>query len=238
MSYEKKDLMAIDDFREDLPEIINWAINLKNDDEMSDGFKPLEGMTIGSIYEKPSTRTRVSFEVGVNKLGGQPLTLLSNDIQLGKSESVSDTAAVLSRYLDGITYRCFKHSDAKLLAENSSVPVINALSDLHHPCQAAADLMAITENKKNMNGHISWVGDGNNVLHDLLLAGVILGHDVKYATPDGMEPNQEVVNRAKDIAKETGAKVIATNDPVEAVTDAGVIYCLLYTSELPTTPYV
>jgi ornithine carbamoyltransferase len=230
MSYEKKDLMAIDDFREDLPEIINWAINLKNDNEMSDGFKPLEGMTIGSIYEKPSTRTRVSFEVGVNKLGGQPLTLLSNDIQLGKSESVSDTAAVLSRYLDGITYRCFKHSDAKLLAENSSVPVINALSDLHHPCQAAADLMAITENKKNMNGHISWVGDGNNVLHDLLLAGVILGHDVKYATPEGMEPNQEVVNRAKDIARETGARVIPTNDPVEAVSNAGVIYTDIFVS--------
>ena len=230
MSYEKKDLMAIDDFREDLPEIINWAINLKNDNEMSDGFKPLEGMTIGSIYEKPSTRTRVSFEVGVNKLGGQPLTLLSNDIQLGKSESVSDTAAVLSRYLDGITYRCFKHSDAKLLAENSSVPVINALSDLHHPCQAAADLMAITENKKNMNGHISWVGDGNNVLHDLLLAGVILGHDVKYATPEGMEPNQEVVNRAKDIARETGTRVIATNDPVEAVSNAGVIYTDIFVS--------
>jgi len=230
MSYEKKDLMAIDDFREDLPEIINWAINLKNDDQMADGFKPLEGMTIGSIYEKPSTRTRVSFEVGVNKLGGQPLTLLSNDIQLGKSESVSDTAAVLSRYLDGITYRCFKHSDAKLLAENSSVPVINALSDLHHPCQAAADLMAITENKKNMKGHISWVGDGNNVLHDLLLAGVILGHDVKYATPEGMEPNQEIVNRAKDIARETGARVIATNDPVEAVSNAGVIYTDIFVS--------
>ena len=230
MNYEKKDLMAIDDFKDDLPEIINWAINLKNDNEMADGFKPLEGMTIGSIYEKPSTRTRVSFEVGVNKLGGQPLTLLSNDIQLGKSESVSDTAAVLSRYLDGITYRCFKHSDAKLLAENSSVPVINALSDLHHPCQAAADLMAITENKKNMNGHISWVGDGNNVLHDLLLAGVILGHDVKYATPEGMEPNQEVVNRAKDIARETGARVIPTNDPVEAVSNAGVIYTDIFVS--------
>ena len=230
MNYEKRDLMAIDDFKEDLPEIINWAINLKNDNEMSDGFKPLEGMTIGSIYEKPSTRTRVSFEVGVNKLGGQPLTLLSNDIQLGKSESVSDTAAVLSRYLDGITYRCFKHSDVKLLAENASVPVINALSDMHHPCQAAADLMAITENKNDLNGHISWVGDGNNVLHDLLLAGVILGHDVKYATPEGMEPNQEVVDRAIEIGKETGAKIISTNDPVEAVTDAGVIYTDIFVS--------
>lgn len=230
MNYEKKDLMAIDDFKDDLPEIINWAINLKNDDEMADGFKPLEGMTIGSIYEKPSTRTRVSFEVGVNKLGGQPLTLLSNDIQLGKSESVSDTAAVLSRYLDGITYRCFKHSDAQLLAESASVPVINALSDMHHPCQAAADLMAITENKKDLNGHISWVGDGNNVLHDLLLAGVILGHDVKYATPEGMEPNQEVVDRAVEIGNKTGAKVVATNDPIEAVSDAGVIYTDIFVS--------
>ena len=230
MNYEKKDLMAIDDFKDDLPEIINWAINLKNDDEMADGFKPLEGMTIGSIYEKPSTRTRVSFEVGVNKLGGQPLTLLSNDIQLGKSESVSDTAAVLSRYLDGITYRCFKHSDAQLLAESASVPVINALSDMHHPCQAAADLMAITENKKDLNGHISWVGDGNNVLHDLLLAGVIIGHDVKYATPEGMEPNQEVVDRAVEIGNKTGAKVVATNDPIEAVSDAGVIYTDIFVS--------
>ena len=227
---EKKDLLAIDDFYKELPDIIDWAMKIKNGEGLVEDFRPLEGMSIGSIYEKPSTRTRVSFEVGVNKLGGQPLTLLSNDIQLGKSESVSDTAAVLSRYLDGITYRCFKHSDAKLLAENSSVPVINALSDLHHPCQAAADLMAITENKKNMNGHISWVGDGNNVLHDLLLAGVILGHDVKYATPEGMEPNQEVVNRAKDIARETGARVIATNDPVEAVSNAGVIYTDIFVS--------
>ena len=158
------------------------------------------------------------------------ITLLSNDIQLGKSESVSDTAAVLSRYLDGITYRCFKHSDAQLLAESASVPVINALSDMHHPCQAAADLMAITENKKDLNGHISWVGDGNNVLHDLLLAGVILGHDVKYATPEGMEPNQEVVDRAVEIGNKTGAKVVATNDPIEAVSDAGVIYTDIFVS--------
>mgnify|MGYP006133013301 FL=1 len=232
MSYdlEKRDLMAIDDFKEDLPEIINWAINLKNDEDLADSFKPLEGMTIGSIYEKPSTRTRVSFEVGVNKLGGQPLTLLANDIQLGKSESISDTAAVLSRYLDGITYRCFKHSDAELLASSATVPVINALSDMHHPCQSAADLMAITENKKDLEGHISWVGDGNNVLHDLLLAGVALGHDVKYATPEGMGPNKEVIDRAKEIAKQTGAEITATSDPIEAVNDAGVIYTDIFVS--------
>jgi ornithine carbamoyltransferase len=226
----KKDLMAIDDFQDNLAEIIEWAINLKNDEEMADSFRPLEGMTIGSIYEKPSTRTRVSFEVGVNKLGGQPLTLLSNDIQLGKSESVSDTAAVLSRYLDGITYRCFRHSDAQLLAESATVPVINALSDMHHPCQAAADLMTITENKKELDGHIAWVGDGNNVLHDLLLAGVSLGHDVKYATPKGMEPNKDVIQRAEKIAEKSGSKITGTYEPIEAVSDAGVIYTDIFVS--------
>ena len=113
---EKKDLLAIDDLIDDLDDIINWAIKYKNDETIHQDFKPLEGMSIGSIYEKPSTRTRVSFEVGVSRLGGQPLTLLANDIQLGKSESIGDTAAVLSRFLDGITYRCFGHSDVEELA--------------------------------------------------------------------------------------------------------------------------
>ena len=226
---KKKDLLAIDDFTEDLPDIIDWAIRFKNDTELHGEFLPLDGMAIGSIYEKPSTRTRVSFEVGVSKLGGQPLTLLKNDIQLGKSESIGDTAAVLSRFLDGITYRCFGHADVVELARTATVPVINALSDLHHPCQAAADLMAITE-RGNRHGHISWVGDGNNVLHDLLLAAVAMGHDFKYATPVGMEPNQEVVDRAKEIAQRTGAKIMGTNDPVEAVRNAGVIYTDIFVS--------
>ena len=226
---EKKDLLAIDDIVEDLPDIIDWAIRYKNDTDFNLDFKPLEGMSIGSIYEKPSTRTRVSFEVGVHKLGGQPLTLLKNDIQLGKSESIGDTAAVLSRFLDGITYRCFGHADVVELARTATVPVINALSDLHHPCQSAADLMAITE-LGDVPGHISWVGDGNNVLHDLLLAGVALGHDVKYATPEGMEPNEQVIARARKIAEDTGASVIGTNDPVEAVSDAGVIYTDIFVS--------
>ena len=227
---EKRDLLAIDDFKKELPDLINWAIKMKNGEGIVDEFKPLEGMSIGSIYEKPSTRTRVSFEVGVSKLGGQPITLLSNDIQLGKSESIADTAAVLSRFLDGITYRCFKHEDALDLAKYSTIPVINALSDLHHPCQAAADLMTITEHKKNVNGHISWVGDGNNVFHDLLLASVSMGHDVSYATPIGYEPNATIIDRANRISEETCAKIISTNDPVEAVTDAGVIYTDIFVS--------
>ena len=157
----KIDLLAIDDLSDRLSEIIDWAIRIKNDEEALYDFKPLDGMTIGSIYEKPSTRTRVSFEVGVSRLGGQPLTLLAGDIQLGTSETVADTAAVLSRYTDCLTYRCFGHNDVAELAKNSTVPVINALSDMHHPCQAAADMMTIVENSDKMNGHVAWVGDGN-----------------------------------------------------------------------------
>ena len=230
MSGIKRDLLSIDDFDGELAGIIDWAIRYKNDDGFADDFKPLEGMSIGSIYEKPSTRTRVSFEVGVRKLGGQPLTLLSNDIQLGKSESVADTAAVLSRFLDGITYRCFGHADVVELAKHASVPVINALSDMHHPCQAAADLMTITERGDSVKGHIAWVGDGNNVLHDLMLAGVSLGHDIKYATPKGYEPDSEVVSRASSIAERTGASIVGTNDPIEAVSGAGVVYTDVFVS--------
>ena len=230
MSDIKRDLLSIDDFDGELSGIIDWAIRYKNDDGFADDFKPLDGMSIGSIYEKPSTRTRVSFEVGVRKLGGQPLTLLSNDIQLGKSESVADTAAVLSRFLDGITYRCFGHADVVELAKHASVPVINALSDMHHPCQAAADLMTITERGDSVKGHIAWVGDGNNVLHDLMLAGVSLGHDIKYATPKGYEPDSEVVSRASSIAKRTGASIVGTNDPIEAVSGAGVVYTDVFVS--------
>ena len=226
---ERKDLLAIDDLIDDLDDIINWAIKYKNDESIHQDFKPLDGMSIGSIYEKPSTRTRVSFEVGVSRLGGQPLTLLSNDIQLGKSESIGDTAAVLSRFLDGITYRCFGHADVEELARTATVPVINALSDLHHPCQSAADLMAIREHA-NSEGHIAWVGDGNNVFHDLALAGLALGYDVKYATPVGMEPDSNVLSRCEEIASKNGAKIIGTNDTVEAVRNASVICTDIFVS--------
>tara|TARA_B100000214_G_scaffold125152_1_gene88919 strand:+ start:398 stop:1357 length:960 start_codon:yes stop_codon:yes gene_type:complete len=227
---EKIDLLAIDDLAEVLPKLIDWAIRIKNDEEAIFDFKPLDGMTIGSIYEKPSTRTRVSFEVGVGRLGGQPLTLLANDIQLGKSESIADTAAVLSRYVDCITYRCFGHNDVSELAKHASVPVINALSDMHHPCQAAADMMTIVERSANENGHVAWIGDGNNVLHDLVLASAILGFDVKYATPNGFEPNERVMSKALEIAKRTGAKIEGFDDPVAAISGAGVVYTDVFVS--------
>ena len=226
----KIDLLAIDDLGEKLPALIDWGIRIKNDDEALFDFKPLEGMSIGSIYEKPSTRTRVSFEVGVNRLGGQPITLLSSDIQLGKSETIADTAEVLSRYLDCITYRCFGHADVEELAMNAKIPVINALSDMHHPCQAAADMMTIVENMARVNGHVAWIGDGNNVLHDLVLGSAIMGYDVKYATPAGFEPDASVISRAMDIAERTGSTIVGSNDPVEAVSGAGVIYTDVFVS--------
>ena len=222
-------LLAIDDVGEDLEKILRWAIEFKrawkNGDDVAQNFFPLDTLAIGSIYEKPSTRTRVSFEVGINRLGGYPLTLLKNDIQLGKSESVADTANVLSRFLGGITYRCFAHADVSELAENSDVTVINALSDKHHPCQAAADLMTIMEKFDDTKDlKVSWVGDGNNVLHDLMLACAMLGIDIHYAVPKGYEPDEEVVQRTKDLAQKNGGKVVATNDPIEAVKDAHVVY--------------
>jgi ornithine carbamoyltransferase len=225
-----KSVLSIDDLKEDLASILQWAIVMKSDDDVAFDFFPLANMSIGSIYEKPSTRTRVSFEVGIDKLGGNSLTLLKGDIQLGKSESIADTAAVLSRYLDGITYRCFSHDDVIDLAENSTVPVINALSDKHHPCQAAADLMTIIEKKGTDKITIAWVGDGNNVLHDLILASAIFGFDVNWAVPKGYEPDEDIVLRANEIAEITGSKLTQTNDPVKAVKNADVIYTDVFVS--------
>ena len=228
-------LLAIDDVKEDFMDILKWAIEFKrmwkSGDEIAINFHPLADLTVGSIYEKPSTRTRVSFEVGISRLGGYPLTLLKNDIQLGKSETVADTANVLSRFLGCITYRCFAHSDVAELAANSSVTVINALSDKHHPCQAAADLMTIIEEfPDNKSLKVAGVGDGNNVLHDLMLACAMLGIDIHYACPKGYEPADDVVSRAEEYASENNSKVISTTDPIDAVKNSNVIYTDVFVS--------
>ena len=229
-SDDVRNLLSIDDLEDNFVDILDWAIRYKNETDYHLDFSPLSGMAVGSIYEKPSTRTRVSFEVGIAKLGGQPLTLSKNDIQLGSSESVSDTAAVLSRYLDCVTYRCFGHESVTELAKHSSVPVVNALSDLHHPCQAAADLMTIREKRKPDQGHIAWVGDGNNVLHDLMLAAAMSGYDLVYATPEGMDPDQSVLERARRMGKKYGTKISGTRDPIKAVSGSGVVYTDVFIS--------
>ena len=230
-----KHLLAIDDVEDDFQMILKWAIEFKRlwkqGDEVAMNFMPLDTLAIGSIYEKPSTRTRVSFEVGINRLGGYPLTLLKNDIQLGKSETVGDTSQVLSRFLGGMTYRCFSHDDVAELAKYADVPVINALSDKHHPCQAAADLMTVLENFDNPSDiKVAWVGDGNNVLHDLMLACAMLGIDIHYAVPKGYEPDEDVVKRTNDLAKKNKSTVVHTDDPVEAVSNADVVYTDVFIS--------
>lgn len=228
-------LLAIDDVEDDFEMILKWAVEFKRlwkeGDDVAVNFMPLDTLAVGSIYEKPSTRTRVSFEVGINRLGGYPLTLLKNDIQLGKSETVGDTSQVLSRFLGAMTYRCFSHDDVTELAKYADVPVLNALSDKHHPCQAAADLMTIIEHCDLANNiKVAWVGDGNNVLHDLMLACAMLGIDIHYAIPEGYEPAEDIVQRTNDIASKNGSKVVATNDPVEAVTNADVVYTDVFIS--------
>ena len=228
-------LLAIDDVNDDFEAILKWAIEFKRlwkqGDEVALNFLPLDTMAIGSIYEKPSTRTRVSFEVGVQRLGGSALTLLKNDIQLGKSETIGDTSQVLSRFLGGITYRCFGHEDVEALAKHATVPVINALSAKHHPCQAAADLMTVMEHHdETENLTVAWVGDGNNVLHDLMLACAMLGIDVRYACPEGYEPATDVVERTKAYAEANGSSVVHTTDPIEAVKDAHVVYTDVFIS--------
>ncbi|MDP6195687.1 MAG: ornithine carbamoyltransferase [Candidatus Poseidonia sp.] len=228
-------LLAIDDVDDDFEGILKWAIEFKRlwkqGDDVALNFLPLDTLAIGSIYEKPSTRTRVSFEVGVQRLGGSALTLLKNDIQLGKSETVGDTSQVLSRFLGGMTYRCFAHSDVEELAQHATVPVINALSAKHHPCQAAADLMTVMEHHDDTEGlTVAWVGDGNNVLHDLMLACAMLGINVRYACPEGYEPAEDVVERTKAYAEVNGSTVVHTTDPVEAVSGAHVVYTDVFIS--------
>ena len=228
-------LLAIDDVEEHFEKILRWAIEFKRlwkqSDEVAMNFMPLDTLAIGSIYEKPSTRTRVSFEVGINRLGGYPLTLLKNDIQLGKSETVGDTSQVLSRFLGGMTYRCFSHDDVTELAANADVPVINALSDKHHPCQAAADLMTVLEHFDEPSEiTVAWVGDGNNVLHDLMLACAMLGIDINYAVPEGYEPDEAIVARTMALAEKNDCKVTMMHDPIEAVSDAHVVYTDVFIS--------
>jgi ornithine carbamoyltransferase len=228
-------LLAIDDVDDDFEGILKWAIEFKRlwkqGDDVALNFLPLDTLAIGSIYEKPSTRTRVSFEVGVQRLGGSALTLLKNDIQLGKSETVGDTSQVLSRFLGGMTYRCFAHADVEELAKHATVPVINALSAKHHPCQAAADLMTVMEHHDDTEDlTVAWVGDGNNVLHDLMLACAMLGINIRYACPEGYEPAEDVVERTKAYAEKNGSTVVHTTDPVEAVNEAHVVYTDVFIS--------
>ncbi|MFD1776616.1 ornithine carbamoyltransferase [Paenibacillus rhizophilus] len=227
-----RDFLELDDYSpEEIQYLIDLAIELKRKQKNGEVYQPLLGKTIGLIFEKSSTRTRVSFEVGMFQLGGHALFLSKNDIQLGRGETVGDTAQVMSRYLDGIMIRTFGHDKVEELARYASVPVINGLSDLAHPCQVLADYQTVYEQKGRLKGlKLAYIGDGNNMAHSLLLGGAKLGVHVSIAGPEGYEPDAAVVAKAREIAKETGSEIVITRSPEEAVKDADVIYTDVWAS--------
>ncbi|MHB8893892.1 MAG: ornithine carbamoyltransferase [Candidatus Geothermincolia bacterium] len=213
----------------ELEDLLAEAIRLKT--EGVKGYKPLSGKVIGLIFEKPSTRTRVSFEVAVHRLGGQVLALTDRDLQLGRGETVEDTGRVLSRYLDGLVVRTFGQDRIEALAAASTVPVVNALTDQSHPCQALADMMTVLEYKGTLQGlKLAYVGDGNNVAHSLMRACTKLGLDIVVATPAGHEPDAGVVEECRAYASDSGGSLALTGDPKEAASGADVIYTDVWVS--------
>ncbi|MCA1012369.1 ornithine carbamoyltransferase [Halobacillus halophilus] len=193
--------------------------------------KSLAGKTLAMVFEKSSTRTRVSFEVGMVQMGGHALYLNSRDIQIGRGETIADTAKVLSGYVDAIMFRTTSHEKLKELGEHASVPVINGLCDVYHPCQALADVFTILEEKGRLCGvKLVYIGDGNNVAHSLMIIAAMMGMEFVIVTPEGYEPDQEIVEKSKEIAKQHNGSVTLVNEPSKAVVDADVIYTDVWTS--------
>ena len=226
----ERDYLSVDDLSPgELADILEVSAAVKA--EPGRFARSMEGKNVALIFEKPSTRTRISFEVAVESAGGHALVLPSTELQLGRGESIEDTGRVLSRFVDAIVLRTFEQERLEVLASAASVPVVNSLSDFEHPCQALADLLTIREHRGALAGQqLTYLGDGNNVAHSLLLAGAKSGMRVVSATPPGFEPIPQVVHRAQEIAAETGGAVELTNDPLEAATGADVLYTDVWAS--------
>jgi ornithine carbamoyltransferase len=216
---------------EEIYQIFDLSRSLKEERLIGKKHLVLEGKKLGMIFSKPSTRTRVSFEVGIFELGGVGLYFNQNDLQLKKSESVSDTAKVLSRYLDGIMIRTFDHQDVIDLSKYGSIPVINGLTDLHHPCQVLTDLFTILEKKRKLQGlKLAYIGDGNNMAHSLLHGCSKVGMDIAIASPSGYKPLDFIVKESQLNAKYMSSKIEILDDPVAAVKDADIIYTDVWAS--------
>lgn len=217
-------LSLYDCTKEEIESILDLAIKLKADNKAGRTHHLLKGKSLGMIFSKSSTRTRVSFEVGMYQLGGQALFLSSNDIQLGRGESIYDTANVLSRFLDGIMIRTYAQSDVEDLAKYGSISIINGLTDLLHPCQILADFQTIYEHKGKLEGlKLAYIGDGNNISNSLLYGCSKIGMDISIATPEGFECDSIVTARALEDAKKSGSVVDISNDPDKAVSNADVV---------------
>src|SRR5687767_1224962 len=216
---------------DELKTVLDLADTLKAEQREGEPHELLPGRTLGMIFQKPSTRTRVSFEVGIGQLGGRGLYLAASDLQLGRGETIKDTGTVLSRYLDAIMIRTFAQEDVEELADHADIPVINGLTDYAHPCQALADLMTIRERLGRLSGvRLAYLGDGNNVCISLMVGAARFGMRFVAATPEGYEPDQTAVTAARRAAVQMGGTVELVRDPREAAREADVLYTDVWTS--------
>jgi ornithine carbamoyltransferase len=232
LSLKGRDLLSIHDLSvQEVSEIMTLTAKLKQQQRLGEEHHLLKGKTLGMIFEKSSTRTRVSFEVGMWQLGGKSLFLSSRDLQIGRGEPVRDTARVLSRFLDGIMIRTFSHTEVEELAQYASVPVINGLTDLMHPCQALTDIFTAMEYKGDLKGRkMAYIGDGNNMVHSLMHACAKVGMDITVASPKGYLPDPQMVAEAEADACLTGSKVTIVHDPLLAARNADVLYTDVWSS--------
>lgn len=230
--YAGRDFISLLDYTaEDLAYFLEVAAHLKAERQAGRPINYLQGKTMGLIFEKSSTRTRVSFETGIYYLGGQGLFLSNRDLQIGRGEPIKDTARVLSRFLDGLMIRTFSHETVLELAEYASVPVINGLTDLLHPCQVLADLQTIQEHKGRLAGlKMAFIGDGNNMAHSLMNGGARMGMQVAVACPEGYKPDPAVVEAASRAAAEAGGSIQVVDEPLAAAAGADVIYTDVWAS--------
>ena len=229
---EGKDLLSIYDLSiSEVNDILDLAKMLKAQLKNGEEHHLLKGKTLGMIFQKSSTRTRVSFEVGMWQLGGSALFLNANDLQIGRGEPVKDTARVLSRYVDGIMIRTSSHDEVIEMAKYATIPVINALTEMMHPCQALTDIFTVMEHKGKLQGlKMAYIGDGNNMVHSLIQACAKVGMDIAIATPKGYEPDAAIVADARKVAALTGSKITLGNDPLVAAEQADVLYTDVWAS--------
>ena len=221
-------LLSVCDIKDDVSYIIDLAIKIKSGEIEG---RPLEGKTLAMIFQKSSTRTRVSFDVGMYQLGGRAIFLSSSDLQMGRGEPISDTAKVLSRFVDGIMIRAIEHDDAVELAKHSDVPVISGLTNLEHPCQALADMLTIKEHFGSFEGKkICFAGDGNNVCNSLLLIAPLLGMDMSVACPEGYEPNENILKISKEFANKNNVEITVSNDINVALDNVDIVYTDVWVS--------
>lgn len=230
--FNQSHLLQLQDYSKDeIYQVLSLALRLKDMQENNIPHPFLKDKTLAMIFTKSSTRTRVSFEVGINQLGGYGLFLSSNDIQLGRGETIEDTAKVLSRYVDGIMIRTYKQQDVIDLAKYGSIPIINGLTDSYHPCQILADLLTIYEIKGKLSGlKLAYIGDGNNIAHSLLTGCTKVGMDISIGCPAGYEPSDQIISKAVENSQKSECRVIITNSPTEAIKDADIVYTDVWAS--------